>query len=288
LSLKFEKSLNPIDITNPAPYSLVFDPQNDNQLLAAYMPSPRMGLWKIDENVHTPYVDEEAGLVWRVAFDPEGEFVASATNDAVVRLWTSPDPDSAVQLRGHLSSVFALDISPENGNVASGCFDGTIRVWVKDSPLSPRLLSNSTSMPAPNEFSVQNHQISVTADGGKNRTESLPEKFSKISAAAMSANGAGIAVVPQFGRPVLLVNLSDQRTKVIVTLHGVKAAWTAVAFIENDTRIAAKTKEGKIFAWPFFPDVRSLEQLAQEHLPLVRDNNGSEKQLSGFILPQVC
>ena len=66
-----------------------------------------------------------------------------------------------------------------------------------------------------------------------------------------------------------------------VTLPGVKAEWTAVAFIENDTRIAAKTKDGKIFAWPFYSDVRSLEQLAKEHLPLVRDKNGSEKRLSG-------
>ena len=95
----------------------------------------------------------------------------------------------------------------------------------------------------------------------------------------MSANGAGIAVVPRFGRPVLLVNFSG--TTATVTLLGVKAKWTAVAFIENDTRIAAKTNDGKIFAWPFYSDVRSLEQAAKEHLPLVRDKNGSEKQLSG-------
>jgi hypothetical protein len=57
-------------------------------------------------------------------------------------------------------------------------------------------------------------------------------------------------------------------------------------FIENDSRIAAKTKEGKIFAWPFYSDGRSLEQLAKQHLPLIRDKNGVEKRLEvpGFIL----
>jgi hypothetical protein len=189
-------------------------------------------------------------------------------------------------LRGHLGSVYALDISAENGNVASGSFDGTIRLWAKDSPLSPRLLSDSASMPAPNEFSVQNGQISVTADGSTYRS-GLPEKFAEVSAAAASADGAGIAIVPRFGRPVLLVNLSDQRTTATVTLGGVKAKWTAVAFIENDTGIAAKTKEGKIFAWPFYPEVHALEQLAKEHLPLVRDQDGSEKRLPGFSLPPI-
>ena len=141
-------------------------------------------------------------------------------------------------------------------------------------------------MPAPNEFSLQNRQISVTANGGKNFLGTLPQEFGEVSAAAVSANGAGIAVVPRSGRPVLLVTFRDYVTPVSVTLYDIKAEWTAVAFIENDTRIVARTKEGKIFAWPFYSNVRSLEQLAKEHLPLVRDKNGVEKRLEvpDFIL----
>jgi hypothetical protein len=134
-------------------------------------------------------------------------------------------------------------------------------------------------MPEPAEFSVQKSKISVTANGGKKCSRTLPQGFGVARAAAVSENGAGIAVVPRSGQPVLLVNLRDYLTPVSITLPGVKAEWTAVAFIENDTRIAAKTKEGKIFAWPFYSDMRSLEQLAKEHLPLVRDQNGVEKRL---------
>jgi WD40 repeat protein len=279
--LKLEKSLDSINSTNPFPYSLVFDPQNPDRLLAAYLANHRMASWKIDENVHSTFGEEESGPVWRVAFDPEGKFMAAATADSVVRLWPWPltDNDSVVQLRGHLGSVFAVDISPENRSVASASFNGTIRLWAKDSPFSPTLLSSSTFMPARGEFSVQNNQISVTANGGKKCSRTLPQDFGEASAAAVSANGAGIAVVPRSGRPVLFVDLRDYLTPVSVTLSGVKAEWTAIAFIENDTRIAAKTKEGKIFAWPFYSDLRSLEQLAKQHLPLVRDKNGVEKRL---------
>lgn len=176
---------------------------------------------------------------------------------------------------------------PENGNIASASFDGTIRLWAKNSPLSPTLLSGLASMPASNQFSVQNGHISVTADGSKNDSWALPEGFGEATAAAVSANGAGVAVVPRSGRPLLFVKLRDLEPA-RVTLFGVKAEWTAVAFIENDTRIAAKTKEGKVFSWPFYSDVHALEQLASEHLPSVRYANGSQKRLPGFMFPQVA
>jgi WD40 repeat protein len=286
-SLKLEKSLASMNSTNPMPYSLVFDPRDHDRLFAGYMASHIMALCKIDEDsAPILYADEESGPVWRVAFDPEGKFVASASNDSVVRIWTSPDSDSAVQLRGHLSSVFTVDISPENRNVASGSFDGTIRLWAGDSPLSPTLLSNSTVMPEASEFSVKDSQISVTANGGQKYWGTLPQEFGEACAAAVSANGAGIAVVPRSGRPVLLVNFRDYLTPLCLTLFGAKAEWAAVAFIDNDTCIAAKTTEGKIFAWTFYSDVRSLEQLAKEHLPIVRDRNGLQKPLEvrGFTL----
>jgi WD domain, G-beta repeat len=286
-SLKLEKSLSSMNSTNPMPYSLVFDPRDHDRLFAGYMASHIMALWKIDEDsAPILYADEESGPVWRVAFDPGGKFMASASNDSVVRIWTSPDSDSAVQMRGHLSSVFTVDINPENRNVASGSFDGTIRLWAEDSPLSPTLLSNSTVMPKGNEFSVQGSQISVTANDGQRYWGTLPQEFGVPIAAAVSANGAGIAVVPRSGRPVLLVNFRDYLTPLCVPLFGVKAEWSAVAFIDNDTCIAAKTKEGKTLAWRFYSDVRSLEQLAKEHLPIVRDKNGLQKPLevSGYTL----
>ena len=77
---------------------------------------------------------------------------------------------------------------------------------------------------------------------------------------------------------MLLVKFGDQNAQ--LTLESGKSKWTAIAFVDNGTRIRAKTEDGKVFDWLFYRDVASLEQLARDHL---RDVDGSEEQL--FDLP---
>ena len=285
---ELERTLEPIE-NNLAPYSLAFDPQNPDRLLAGYMPSPFMTLWNIDKNDSSTFGDEKSGPVWRVAFDRKGEFMAAGSNDTVVRLWptkcNSVDPR---ELRGHHASVFSIDVNPENQNVASGSMDGTIRLWSKDAPLSARSLPNAI-LPPPPEFTLEGSRIHIAGHDGKTYSGTLPEKFGEVGAAAVSANGAAMVVVPRrFGQPLLLLGLRDDRIRVNLPLNGVKSEWIAVAFIENDALIVARAKDGQTFTWPFYPDVPSLQKLAKDYLPFVRNEDGSEGilEVARFILRQ--
>jgi WD40 repeat protein/energy-coupling factor transporter ATP-binding protein EcfA2 len=287
LFLQWEKSLDSLDKdSNPSPYSLVFNPRDDNQLLATYMPIPNISVWNIKRGTYEGFGDKESGTVWRVAFDPDSEFLVSATADSIVRLWKGPDWKNATQtqLKGHLSSVFAVDISREKKRIASAASDRTIRIWHRDSPLSPKLLSDSTVMPSisnslSRKLKIQNAQVEVTRDNGEKYSGTLPQEFGNVRAAALCANEAGVAVVPNSGQPVLFVKLSNHSIPARVTLTGVSADWEAIAFIDDDTRIAAKTTEGKIFAWPFYSDVAELKRVAEANLPFVRDEDGLDKRL---------
>ena len=182
----------------------------------------------------------------------------AATNDGVVRLCSIPSDSNRVasdELRGHHGSVFSVDVSSENQNVASGSIDGTIRLWAKDAPLSAKLLSDETSMPRVRaSFTVEGAQISVKGHGDNKYSGKLPERFGEVSAAAVSANGAGIVVTPRFGQPLLLLDLRDDRITVSVPLNVIKSEWTDIAFIEGDTVIAAKTRDGRVFGWHFYSD----------------------------------
>ena len=98
-----------------------------------------------------------------------------------------------------------------------------------------------------------------------------------------------MVVVPRrFGQPLLLLGLRDDRIRVNLPLNGVKSEWIAVAFIENDALIVAKAKDRQTFTWPFYPDVPSLQKLAKDYLPFVRNEDGSEGilEVARFILRQ--
>jgi hypothetical protein len=281
--LRREHRLGPVDEkTKPAPYSLAFDPRDRNRLFVAYMPSPLIAVWKIDEGKPELLGAPTSGTVWRVDVDSKGEFLASATNDAVIRLWRLDDShrDPWIELRGHLTTAYSVAVNPENQLIASGSNDGTIRLWSKSGPLSPILAAGSAFNIATHIPSIRGLKISVEASDGSHYRVSLPADFGEVRAAAVSANGAGIAVVPSSGRPLLWVRLDADLTAA-VRLPEVRSEWESVAFIDNDARIAAKTKEGKIFAWPFYSDVRSLELLAKQHLPVRCEEGGSSGPIVG-------
>jgi WD40 repeat protein len=67
--------------------------------------------------------------VWSVAFSPDGQTVASGSNDDTIKLWDAQTGKERQTLEGHSDHVQSVVFSPDGQTVASGSSDHTIKLW---------------------------------------------------------------------------------------------------------------------------------------------------------------
>jgi WD40 repeat protein len=65
----------------------------------------------------------------RVAFSPDGRYLASGGLERLVHLWTAATGDAVAAFRGHTGAVNDLTFSPDGRRLASASSDWTVKVW---------------------------------------------------------------------------------------------------------------------------------------------------------------
>jgi WD40 repeat protein len=93
--------------------------------------------------------------VWAVAFSPNGELVASASDDHTVRLWDPATGAGRQTLEGHSDLVRAVAFSPDGKLVASASADRTVRLWDPDTGVARGMF----------EADIRIQSLSFSSDG---------------------------------------------------------------------------------------------------------------------------
>ncbi len=137
----------------------------DSRLLAVAT-GQQVRVWEIATSQTVLILTGHADLVWDVAFDRTGRFLASGSADRSVRFWDLATGSVISTWLGHTHWVWAVALSADGVWLASGSEDCTVRVWNLATGELAGVLDTATGPVRALAFDPQTtHLVAGSADG---------------------------------------------------------------------------------------------------------------------------
>lgn len=195
------------------------------------------------------------GAIYDLAFSPDGQLIATAGADGVIKLWRASDGEPIATLSGHTSVVSSVAFSPDGSYLASGSWDCSIRVWSVVSRDFLFALSGHTAAVSSVQFSADGTRlVSGSWDGTVRIWDFVNRRVARtlrghtdwVHEAVLSPNGALIASAGRDGT-VRLWRASDGA--LLRTLTGHQGYVFAVAFTPDSAQVVSGGWDTIVRVW---------------------------------------
>lgn len=175
-----------------------------------------LAFWTVNGELRNQ-VQAHTGPITALALSPDGQFLASAGADGVIRLWTWPAGAPAGEWSDHEGPVLGMAFAPDGRTLASSGWDGTVRLWAlpDGAPVATLTVIEADGLGATNvpdvAFTDQGRSVAAASYAGTVRRYAVPEG---TPLPALEVDGAGWLID--------LVSLPDNR---LLAVDDAGAVW---------------------------------------------------------------
>jgi WD40 repeat protein len=187
-----------------------------------------------------------------VSFSPDGQLIATASEDGTVKLW-SRDGSQLQTLTGHGNDVTSVSFSPDGQLIVTASEDNTVKLWSRDGSQLQTLTGHGNDVTSVS-FSPDGQLIATASEDGTvklwwnregTRLQTLTGHQGAIESVSFSPDGQLIATASNDRT----VKLWSREGTELQTLTGHQGAIESVSFSPDGQFIATASNDRTVKLW---------------------------------------